>query len=91
MVANIVSGVQELSQRSSIVACDDWLRKWLFKVPLTPLVRSRQIAIWTQDICGTQMIELSMVRSFESVSPPPVPHAYTVSSDHTTGHIIDDR
>ena len=59
--ATIISGISELAQRSSLVAIDEFLRVHIFRAPISQAMRARQIKIWTDDICGAQLVELATI------------------------------
>ena len=61
LVTTIVCGVFEVARRSSIVVVDDYFRRRIFGANVNRDVRAKQIKIWTQDICGAQLIELSAI------------------------------
>ena len=61
LFATLVSGVSELIQRSSLVPIDEFIREHVFRAKLSPAMRACQIKVWTDDICGAQLIELATI------------------------------
>lgn len=78
-MATLVSGAQELIQRSTIARVDDFLRVHLFKAPMDAQTRFAQIKVWTQDICSSQMIELATIPVLGVLGPSLCRHAATFS------------
>jgi len=69
LIAVMISGATELFQRSTIVLFDDFLRAHVFKAPIDETTRAKQIEIWSQDICGTQLIELCTIPILGLIGP----------------------
>mmetsp|Transcript_11620 Transcript_11620/g.31319 ORF Transcript_11620/g.31319 Transcript_11620/m.31319 type:complete len:158 (-) Transcript_11620:345-818(-) len=90
-VATLISGAQELIQRSTIAIIDDFLRVHLFKAPMDAQTRLIQIKIWTQDICSSQMIELATIPVLGILGPSVCRHAATFTILSTADYLTQDK
>ena len=61
LAATVISGASELLGRSSVVLFDEAIRKHIFKKEPSRRARVAQIEIWTRDVAGTAMLELSLI------------------------------